>query len=375
MKITKSIISIIFAAFILFGMFAFIFGEKKTFSENENKNLAKFPDFSIKKLESGDFTAGLEEYMKDHFPMRDPLMKLKTKAQLTAGYKRIGDVHIGKDRLFQQVDEPDASSFVTSANKLFEAIENKDITKSVILLPSASEIYEEELPTYTEHIDETAIIDSILSQIACDNAINPTDMMLDKKSENNLFYTTDHHWTTYAAFYTYELFAKTVGIENVLPLEDREVMTLSDTFKGTLYSTVLDDARYDTVVRLVNPKADFKSFMTKNATKAPEPYEFFAQEFLEMKDTYSYFGGGNFPLVIFESEGAATDNEIVVVKDSFANAFVPFLAEHYKKVHVIDPRYFKGKTASAYVNENENITDVLVLYGINSLNDGVTNFS
>lgn len=375
LKITKSIIAIIFAVSVVLGMFVFVFSEKKTFSENENKNLAKFPEFTLKSLESGDFTADLEEYMKDHFPLRDRLMKLKTKAQLAAGYKRIGDVHIGKDRLFQQVDKPDVSSFVASSNKLFSAIKNKDITTSVILLPSASEIYENELPSYTEHIDEKAVINDILSQIDCDNAIDPTDMLLEKKAENNLFYTTDHHWTTYAAFYTYELFAKYAGIENVLPLKEREVMTLSRSFKGTLYSTVLDDSRYDTVVRLINPKSDFKSFMTKNATKAPEPYEFFAEEFLEMKDTYSYFGGGNFPLVVFESENAKTDGEIVVIKDSFANAFVPFLAESYKKVHIIDPRYFKGKTASAYINENENITDVLVLYGINSLNDGVTSFS
>ena len=74
MKITKSIIAIIFAVSVVLGMFVFIFGEKKTFSENENKNLAKFPEFTLKSLESGDFTADLEEYMKDHFPLRDPLM-------------------------------------------------------------------------------------------------------------------------------------------------------------------------------------------------------------------------------------------------------------------------------------------------------------
>ena len=122
LKITKSIIAIIFAVSVVLGMFVFVFSEKKTFSENENKNLAKFPEFTLKSLESGDFTADLEEYMKDHFPLRDRLMKLKTKAQLAAGYKRIGDVHIGKDRLFQQVDKPDASSFVASSNKLFSAI-------------------------------------------------------------------------------------------------------------------------------------------------------------------------------------------------------------------------------------------------------------
>ncbi len=374
MKITKSIIAILFAAALLLGMVMFVFSEKKTFSENENKNLAQFPNFSVKALESGEFTQELEEYMKDHFPLRDSLMKLKTGAQLAAGYKKIGDVHIGKDRLFQNVDIPESSSFVASSNKLFSSLENENIATSVILLPSASEIYKEELPSFTETIDEKSVIDEILSGIDCDNAINSTDMMLEKKNENNLFYLTDHHWTTYAAFYTYELFCKKTNA-TAQPLENYEIQTLSDSFKGTLYSTVLDDSRADTVVKFENENIEFDAFMTKNVTKAPEPFEFFAKEFLEMKDKYAYFGGGNYPLIVFESRNAKTENEIVVVKDSFANAFVPFLAENYRRVHIIDPRYFKGKTVSSYINENKNVTDVLVLYGINSLNDGVTNFS
>ncbi len=374
MKITKSIIAILFATALLLGMIMFVFGEKKTFSENENKSLSQFPKFSVKALESGEFTQELEEYMKDHFPLRDPLMKLKTGVQLAAGYKRIDDVHIGKYRLFQNVDMPDSSSFVASSNKLFSSLENKSIATSVILLPSASEIYKEELPSFTKTIDEQTVICDILSQIDCDIAINPTDMMLEKKNENNLFYLTDHHWTTYAAFYTYELFCKEADVDTQ-SLDDYKVLTLSDSFKGTLYSKVLDDSRNDTVVKIENKNVAFDAFMTKNTTKAPEPFEFFAKEFLEKKDKYAYFGGGNYPLVIFESKNAQTADEIVVVKDSFANAFVPFLAENYSRVHIIDPRYFKGKTVSAYINENKNVTDVLVLYGINSLNDGVTNFS
>ena len=374
MKITKSILAILFAAALLFGMGMFIFGEKQTFSENENKNLAQFPELSFQSLESGDFTADLEEYMKDQFPARDSLMKIKTGAQLLAGYKKIGDVHIGKQRLFQQVDLPDSSSFAASSGKLFSALENKSIVTSVILLPSACEIYKEELPSFTKTIDEKAEIDSILSKINCDNAINPTDMLTEKKQENNLFYLTDHHWTAYGAFYTYELFCKTLG-KSTAALDEYGSVTLSNSFKGTLYSTVLDDSRADTVEKLENKSISFDAYMTKNATKEPEPFEYYAVEFLEKKDKYSYFGGGNFPLVVLESKNSQTKDEIVVVKDSFANAFVPFLAENYSKVHIIDPRYFKGKSVSTYINENPGVTDVLVLYGINSLNDGVTSFS
>ena len=138
---------------------------------------------------------------------------------------------------------------------------------------------------------------------------------------------------------------------------------------------MLDDSRADTVIKLENDNIEFESYMTKNVTKEPEPFDFYADDFLEMKDKYAYFGGGNYPLVVLESKNSEACGEIVVIKDSFANAFVSFLTENYSRVHIIEPRYFKGKTVSAYINENKNVTDVLVLYGINSLNEGVTNFS
>lgn len=373
MKITKSIIAIVFAVSLILGMITFICGEKKTFSENENKNLATFPKLSFKSLESGDFTADLEEYMKDHFPARDSLMKLKTKAQLLAGYKKIGDVHIGNKRLFQSVNLPDSTPFVSSCNKLFGNI-SPDIKTAVMLLPSASQVYKDELPAFTQSLDEKALIDDILSQIPGTAALNITDVFSQKKQENNLFYFTDHHWTTFGAFYGYEFLCDTLGISHQ-PIDKYEILSISDSFKGTLYSKVLDDSRYDTVVKFESEKISFDSFMTRNVTKSPEPFPFYSEEFLEMKDKYSYFGGGNFPLLILESKNCKNGNEIVVVKDSFANAMMPFLTENFEKVHIIDPRYFKGKSVSAYINENQNVTTVLVLYGINSLNDGVTNFS
>ena len=337
LKITKSIIAIIFAVSVGLGMFVFVFSEKKTFSENENKNLAKFPEFTLKSLESGDFTADLEEYMKDHFPLRDPLMKLKTKAQLAAGYKRIGDVHIGKDRLFQQVDKPDVSSFVASSNKLFSAIENKDITTSVILLPSASEIYENELPSYTEHIDEKTVINDILSQIDCDNAIDPTDMLLEKKAENNLFYTTDHHWTTYGAYLAYVELMEAWGME-AQPLDAFTVETVSNEFYGTAWRNA--GMKWITPDEIEYYRFDGDEDYTMTINDNGTVFEgFYDRSYLDVTDQYSSFISGNNAYVTIEKNGVEDRERLLLVKDSFGHSLAPFLAYHFD-LEIVDLRYY-----------------------------------
>ena len=98
-------------------------------------------------------------------------------------------------------------------------------------------------------------------------------------------------------------------------------------------------------------------------------YPYFSEKALDKKDKYTYFGGDNYPVVILKNENAATDREIVLAKDSFANVFAPYLTENFSTVYVLDQRYLKGKSVSDFVNENEKVTDVLILYGLNSLTD------
>jgi hypothetical protein len=73
---------------------------------------------------------------------------------------------------------------------------------------------------------------------------------------------------------------------------------------------------------------------------------------------YAAFLGGDFPW-----GEITTDNNngkrIVVIKDSYANAFVPFLLPHFSKVYYLDPRYYKGNLID-FVKEQK-ITDVLFL--------------
>ena len=57
----------------------------------------------------------------------------------------------------------------------------------------------------------------------------------------------------------------------------------------------------------------------------------------------------------------------MVIKDSYANAFLQFLLPYYESIYVIDPRYCYDDINS--IIETENITDILFLYNVNTFTE------
>ena len=90
---------------------------------------------------------------------------------------------------------------------------------------------------------------------------------------------------------------------------------------------------------------------------------FFTQH-LKDKDKYPVFLDGNHALVKIENP-SAPENSILIIKDSFAQCFAPFLSHNFKEVYMIDLRYYR-KSVSDFVAEN-NIGEILYMYGIDSL--------
>ena len=93
----------------------------------------------------------------------------------------------------------------------------------------------------------------------------------------------------------------------------------------------------------------------------------FDQSKLNGKSKYEVFFGGNYPEVVIESS-SANDKVLMVVKDSYANSLIPLLIPHYKKIIIIDPRYYNGNIQD--IIDTESVTDMLWLYNANTfLND------
>ncbi|MEG0711504.1 MAG: DHHW family protein, partial [Niameybacter sp.] len=207
--------------------------------------------------------------------------------------------------------------------------------------------------------EEKFFIDKVVNGL--NDKIHKVDVLdkLEAHEAEDLYYKTDHHWSTLGAYYGYTAFCEAYGIEP-LPMEDFDRVIGSDAFYGSLFSKGnFTFARPDTVELFVpkDPEKLEVFYMADNKT-TDTVYE---MEQLEKKDKYTVFLGGNHPIITIKSD-VNNGKKLAVIKDSYANAMIPFLTEQFEEIHVLDLR-FLNMPIGTYMREN-GIEDALMLYNV-----------
>lgn len=368
MKKTSISFIIVFIISLIFVAISFIMVEDKEFSENENRYLASKPKLTWNNIITGKFSENFENYIDDQFIFREKLYETKTKMQLLFGNKDINEVYIANDnyligkKLEQDFDYKILSENIRSINEFT----SKNSNVQLMIVPTASLILEDKLPKNAIVFNQDKVFEEIKTSIKNVDFIDVRETLKKHKNEY-IYYKTDHHWTTLGSFYAYEQWCKQKNID--IPNYEKRCVTTE--FKGSLYSKILNS----------NVEADcIEFFETNNLPKYSVYYNFnkktaqsiYDLEKLKEKDKYQVFLGGNFPELKIETESLKNEN-ILIIKDSYANSFIPFLINNYKNVHVIDLRYFKD-SLNTYI-ENNNISEILILYNIeNFLEDETIRF-
>lgn len=171
-----------------------------------------------------------------------------------------------------------------------------------------------------------------------------------------LYYKTDHHWTALGAYYAYRAWAQAQKIP-VREQEDYKISTGSEEFYGTLYSKVNIQMPADTVLLY----EDERSYRVEYDMDGKPQKSMFSMKRLSEKDKYMVYLDGNHALTQIQQQGQKkTEKKLLVIKDSYAHTFVPFLAQDYDEVIMVDFRY--NKMPVSMIIENYGITDILVLY-------------
>ena len=346
----------------------FVLAPKKEFSENENRYLTKMPSFTAKTVFSGEYPESLSDWIADHFPMRDLFMGVKTEVEIVSGRREINRIYIGEDNyLIERYEAPENTERITDTLvKFYDRVKDTGVDVRLMLVPTAVTIYEDKLPAYAPEADqmETA---KLLYEATGIPAVDCSEKLLAGAQEGQIYYRTDHHWTTFGAYLGYTAYCEEEGIEPV-PLEALEAETVTEEFAGTLYSKVNDYTHMkDAITVYTNPEDRLRVTYEDTGEVSDSLYNF---DYLQEKDKYSLFLNNIHPLVEIENETAPSDDVLMLIKDSYANSMVPFLTHHYKKIYVFDTRYYKDGPSS-FLEEHGEVTDVLILYNMNTL-DGDT---
>jgi hypothetical protein len=194
-----------------------------------------------------------------------------------------------------------------------------------------------------------------------------TNAIMRENQDQYLFFRTDHHWNGLGAYYAYVEFCEKKQIE---PIELSEMKAISvDNFVGSFFkmtNNVVLSENPDTIQAFVPTPSVMltRTYMDKEGKTTianPVPYVI-SEKFMGDTPSYGIFLGGDSALTVVKTEKSHSQEKILVVKDSYGNAFAPYLVNHYEEVHVLDPRYWQGSMLN-YI-ETHNIDDVIFINNV-----------
>ena len=351
------------SALLLLGLaIANLVWPKRDMIELENRKAAQFPAFSVEALLDGRWQSGFARWMQDQFLLRDAWINTQRAADEIVFQKaEEGGILLGKDRwMFTKlftIDDATRQQTAKNVQAVAEFAARYPGKVTFLLAPSASVIYPEALPAGAPMADENALLDDIFAQVGESAAVIDLREPFTARRDEYLYFKTDHHWTTNGAYRAYEQFCALKGL-TPFDRDAHEAVTVED-FQGTHYSaTRLWDVENDTITYYPLPNQMTIYNITGEAQYEPMTTEnLINTDKFATRDKYAAFLDGNNGYSVIEGDG---EGNILVVKDSYANSFIPYLTANYEKIGVVDFRNFKYGLDSTIGREGYD--EVLILY-------------
>lgn len=333
---------------------------QRTYSPVEKRELQTRPEISITKVLDGRFQKKYESYLRDQFPGRDHWVSFQTDMELFMGKNEIHNVYIGKNRYLlehyteKEFDPQQISKNLQALEKFVgKAKQNADV--HVMMVPTKSWVLREKLPAFAPHYKEQKFYDALQQKLEKEDVLISVEPVLDAHKEEEIYYRTDHHWTTLGAWYAYEQYTKAVGGDLQRAQGKKKFRCISKDFYGTTYAKI-NYARQADKIEIYEPADKLRVVYNMGEKKTKTLYDF---SFLKTADQYSVFTGGN-QAVLEITGGIKNGKTLLLIKDSFANSILPFLAEDYEKLVVVDLRQLN--VSGDRLLEMFSPTDILILY-------------
>lgn len=362
----KYLPALIFCIFIFAFMICYFVLPKAEYSAQEKKKLAEFPEFTMQRLASGDFQKEVDTYLSDHMAARNFFVGFSADYELLTGRNGSKGIYLGSDGYLFPKPTKDSEILSQNAGYIKEFADYSEIPVYMTLIPSTGYINNSKLPINHEKYNDGEIIDSFKNKLGENiSFIDVKEAFAEKAKSEQLYYKTDHHWTTLGAFECYNLLGKTMGYT---PIAEGDFSKESvDGFYGTSYSkSALWNIAPDTIEIWSNKNQPIGSVSVEisdgNEHKTSNSY--FFREQLENDDKYPVFLDGNHSLVKIKNNNVDS-GKLIIVKDSYAHSIAPFLSQNYSEIIMADLRYYK-KDISALAEE-ENADAILILYSLDNL--------
>lgn len=371
-RIIDRIFVILVSLFLLgFGIAIFVLPQE-SFSEQENRALQTMPKLSLDALTDNGFSQDIADFYADQFPARGSFVGLKTLSEMTLVRMENNGVLVGKNgylikRLEYTEDGYDnirQNILAISAFRRVMAEKNTPVTLAIA--PRGIDVLTAYLPDYYS----TARADAAWAftlETATETDISPvtfTERLRASASadEQEVWFRTDHHWTPWGAYLAYLELSEALGYFPQSP-SALTAETVSTAFYGTTYSSAgMAWAQPDTLTFYHIPNED--SYLCEVVDTGKTFEGFYDRSYLDTKDKYGALIAGNNGHVRITDTRHPDKPTLLLMKDSFAHAMVPYLAQHFN-LEILDLRYWRGSTSELAAEIGAD--HVLILTGLDSL--------
>ena len=397
-KIKIALFAGIIAIFFVIGLLFFL---RPSVSDTEKRELTKFPAFTVESFASGEWTSQVSLWFADTFPIRELMISANSALEGIYGIRdeqvisggnaddiptspvggnvefnptddgggeKVDGMYVNGDTAYQlyAFNQQNSDSYVALINKFASQVKGKATVYDMIVPLHYQIALSRETAAKYGASDCDAAINYMYSAMSSDVKTIDTLPYLAAHNDEYLYYRTDHHWTARGAYYAYEAFCHTKGITPT-DLEDYQRLQFNG-FLGTLYS----EAKQPAAMK-ANP--DYvEAFVPMGTNRADvynadgTYYDWFAVVYTgadkySAGEKYNCFIAGDQPLTKIHNSKINDGSSIVVVKESYGNAFVPFLVDSYEYVYVIDYRKWSGDLSDFVIDNG--IDDVLFLNVVN----------
>ena len=363
-KVQEKLVGIIFILTLFLFLIINVIVPDREKSVQENRMLATKPKFRLSSLISGDYDEKFEAYMDDQFVGRDMWRKLKVMVDRIGGSRLENGVYIGTNgQLLEQIEVADENHLAANikAIKSFSESQSK-IPVRMMLVPDAANVLNHSLPSLAKPEDQTQMFSMVRKDLGDSVEWIDVSPELNKHKTEKIYYKTDHHWTTLGAFYAFQAAAPSLGIEG--DLSGKYVSyAVSDSFNGMLASKSGVNLGEKEQIDIYVPTEEDTDLIVDYVDEGKRSTSLYDSSKLKEKDQYTVFLGGNSSLLDIRTVSTST-KRLLLVKDSFANSFIPFLTPYYREIVVVDPRYYSGTIND--LMDSYRISEVLFLYSGNT---------
>ncbi|MBQ5398801.1 MAG: hypothetical protein IIU14_05105 [Ruminococcus sp.] len=357
----------------------FVFTPDQEFSSSEKRYLDKFPEANVNTVFSGEFENNFEHYFADQFPLRKLWVGINSYSKNFFGNFQSSerktdetDTNNQSEPIYRCADDylinipiPTDNQLERNLSAITRIKEQTKLPVTVTFAPSTGYIMDDVLPYIHEKYNDDAYFNTAAETLK-KAGVKFVDLRerfkTEKNNGNQLYYRTDHHWTTYGAYTAYTELADALKYE-AYPKSQYKIESYGG-FYGTTYSSSgfwLN--RADDIELWRNKDGEKKTLTITEGSDKKSFDSLYFKDHLNEDDKYPVFVDGNHAVETIVNKNVKS-GKLLVVKDSFCHCLAPFLSDNFNTVTMVDMRYFKTNVAS--FAEKGKYDSILVVYGIDN---------